>query len=85
MSKILWSNAALHDLSMIWIRSQPSEINGAARAFEELVNTMEPHEIGESRRRLSERLCFVDPLRILFNVEFQNRERIVVVRHIWSS
>ncbi len=85
MIKVLWNQAALDELASIWIQDNPKIINSALLAFLELLKTTDPEEIGESRRRLSERFYIGEQLCFLFTIEFRERERVAVIRHVWKD
>lgn len=85
MTKLLWEEVALQELSNLWIKHNPAEINVVIKDLQTQLEKIEPEQIGESRNRLSERIYIVEPLCFLFNIEFHDRERVVVVQHVWTN
>lgn len=85
MTKLLWEEVALKELSALWMKHNPDLMNLAIKVLQNQLEEIEPEQIGESRNRLGERICIVEPLCFFFNIEFHNRERVAVVQHVWTN
>ena len=82
MFEVRWVDAATNELAEIWIRSSDRKaINDAANVIDRLLRS-DPQDVGESRDD-SERIAFVPPLVVRFQVSEDDRLVLVLdVVHI---
>jgi hypothetical protein len=84
MYKLFWEADALAELSKLWLKLKPSEINTAIREIERKLS-QGAEQAGESRSRATERILIVEPLCLYFTIEYRDRQRTAVVQHVWPS
>jgi len=82
MYKVFWEEDALEELSKLWLKLRPMEINAAIKMIEQQLS-QGAEQAGESRSRASERILFVEPLCIYFTIEYRDRQRTAVIQHVW--
>ncbi|MFT3878119.1 MAG: hypothetical protein QM703_00485 [Gemmatales bacterium] len=82
MYKVLWEEDALEELSKLWLKLKPIEINAAIKVIERQLS-QGAEQAGESRSRASERILIVEPLCLYFSIEYRDRERTAVIQHVW--
>jgi len=83
MYKVFWEEDALEELSKLWLKLKPMEINAAIKVIERKLS-YGAEQAGESRSRASERIFIVEPLCLYFTIEYRDRLRTAVIQHVWS-
>lgn len=82
MFQIRWEESALEELTSAWLKGDSTwrqAITEATHSIDQLLRS-NPHQQGESRDN-AERVLFVPPLGVNFEVDSQRR--IVSIYHVW--
>ena len=82
MFRVFWHRDALAELARVWTDAENSErqaITAAAREIDQLL-TRSPETVGESREG-TERIAFVDPLGLVYDV--YPSQQLVRVDQVW--
>jgi hypothetical protein len=80
--EVFWTPSALNDLAGLWIdaRSDTREAISAAAAAIDVLLADSPEQVGESRPN-EQRIAFVSPLALRFQVKLAKRVHVI---RVWA-